>query len=767
MAGFLSGFTKGAAGSAAFFDDYNRLQLARDQFNEQKRANEVKERQTDDQLAISQGNLEVNQKNVDQQIKNSQITNRINEAKEKRAQEKRDQENTLASNNQFYDELQAKGHIATSGLRLNGDKIKADFDKGDVAAQDTLLTLASMSGLLPEGSSATGIVRMPSGGFAVTVSNADGTKGAVTKDGSSAPESTVVEFEPGQLVSLANLAFLKDVVANTDRINPGLKRNLDNVIEADSAANQVEQDYKKALLLNEIYKNIPAGEQQRNLASIIAKADGDPEAENQIITEAAENLGITDDDIDPDAYDPAVAYSEEELTKFMGTGRIVNEVMQKQFGLQNFMLQMEELEKNGSDPKRLAEMKQALPLILQEQKDLVLNEKTRREKSVESKAKVKTALRINDKRKLRRLDARLAQNLSESEREKVEKEKAEFLKENNLSPESTADMFIDAADDTPEAEAETKLKPSENPALEQKFTIIDDMDGDEIFRAVQNGEVRFSSQEIAETRRLMQAQKINELEDLLKLSRKDQARARAAIIASAEGNPSQQEAFRQEMSNLFDGLPGEASVSVSEKDRIVERGRNQRAVTSAQQAAKTYDLAVKKYEDGQISTAADLASELTTAANEAFFDENGKPNLNEESAKAFVRSGVFNQLYTKFRKAEPGTEISDVYMDAINSSVSLVMAALAGEESGTLIENVYDFFARGEVEDSVSSLDFDLRRVTVDDPKNPKRVFYTDEDGNKLDESVSLQDVKDLSPQVYNVVYQQAIANAQALARKK
>jgi hypothetical protein len=91
---------------------------------------------------------------------------------------------------------------------------------------------------------------------------------------------------------------------------------------------------------------------------------------------------------------------------------------------------------------------------------------------------------------------------------------------------------------------------------------------------------------------------------------------------------------------------------------------------------------------------------------------------------------------------------------------------MAGEESGGIRESVIDFISRDEVEDSTDPADFDVSRIRVDDPgvdengrSKATKIYYTDEDGNILDQEGGLQALKDLHPEMYRNALQIAIYN--------
>ena len=74
-------------------------------------------------------------------------------------------------------------------------------------------------------------------------------------------------------------------------------------------------------------------------------------------------------------------------------------------------------------------------------------------------------------------------------------------------------------------------------------------------------------------------------------------------------------------------------------------------------------------------------------------------------------------------------------------------------------ETLQDFISRDEVDEGFDPADFDLSRVTVDDPDKPTMLYYNDEDGLILDEDAGLKELKGLSPDIYNTAVGIAIAN--------
>ena len=237
----LDGMLGGAQSVMAFGQQQTQNKLARDNYDldvsrlgEQKRQYDQSFDQTEKKNAedIRQYNLThvlnqaQNDRNESQNARLEQ-TSGIERTKENERQ-------IVSANDKLWKTYKTAGLLTADGLSIDRDVLTQRVKDGDPVAEQVILGMATLFGDLPEGSTATEIRPLPNGGYAVTVLNADGSDGVITEDGSSEPNSTTVNFEPGQLSRLAAAEFGMNVITNTSVFDAVGTVNQTNKFEADA-----------------------------------------------------------------------------------------------------------------------------------------------------------------------------------------------------------------------------------------------------------------------------------------------------------------------------------------------------------------------------------------------------------------------------------------------------------------------------------------------------------------------------------------------------
>jgi hypothetical protein len=204
----------------------------------------------------------------------------VDEDTNRRAVEEANRLNTIRDNDKFVQGLNAAGFLAPNMLSIDGDKLRNGINSGDRTAISIGLDLVNRSGELPKNSRAEAIQPLPDGGYAITVRNEDGSRGVVTRDGSSNPDSEVVNFDARTLANLGNLYYQTQVVSNSSLISPTIFRAQERRVDADAARNElIDRIDRKNTILN----SLPvAGGARRAAASALASAST-PNEENQIL----------------------------------------------------------------------------------------------------------------------------------------------------------------------------------------------------------------------------------------------------------------------------------------------------------------------------------------------------------------------------------------------------------------------------------------------------------------------------------------------------
>ena len=266
----------------------------------------------------------------------------------------------------------------------------------------------------------------------------------------------------------------------------------------------------------------------------------------------------------------------------------------------------------------------------------------------------------------------------------------------------------------------------------------------------------------------LQAAGIKEIRDLKRLTAKDAAIARAAIIASTD-NPTIAARMTQEMVNIFDNPYN--SPSVSKKDMLsLENSAADRSLNY-----KKYYKSMKDAQRSFLDAANKQGSDLMAAALKIYApeEEDGDLVLGLQSAKKFLRSKEFSAFNMWMKQSDRTPLERDNALIGMTGTLSMTIASLAAEEAGgrgvfgKLRESLQDLIYRDEVEEGFDPGDFDASRITVDDPKNPTMLYYNDGDGLILDEDAGLKQLKGLHPQLYNNTIGIAKANTRrAIASK-
>ena len=695
----LDGILGGAQSAQAFGQQRFQNNLAQDKFDEQQR-------QYDQSY-----NESVRQFNIND-VYNSDSNSRAN-ANETRLTDEEGREALTRSNDKIYDTFKVGGYVAKDGMSLNYDKINTDLAAGDGNAEQIILGFATQFGNLPEGSKATAVQPLEGGGYAITVQNADGTQGVVTEDGESNPDSNVLRFEPDQLGKLANTNFQREILTNTSRFNATTMRNNLDMIDDDSALQLLDDlRYEQSVVAA-----LPPEPGARRAAEAAIQSGG-----QETVKMIGNDLGVPK----PGALDDSEATSE--VTPTIAPFDMKNVDRSTKAG--RLILSIEG--NVASNPRAQAPkewmQKRQRPKLDAYREDLV-NSIAATEKNLASPKKSTAA-----NPRGRAVD----QRRPEREKKSLLKSKAELAMVDAYLEKDKPAVFTQAAETDAVAE-QAAGKTTE-----------------EIAAGVNDGTIKVDQPTVQRVAQELQAAGIKEIRDLKRLTAKDAAIARAAIIASTD-NPTIAARMTQEMVNIFDNPYN--SPSVSKKDML--SFENSAADRTYKYKSLRTDMA--KTRRSWNDAANKEASDVLAGAQDIFFGpERDEENFDYDSAAQFLRGKPFNKFNIWLKQSDRTLEEIDNAMPGMNATLSLTIAAMAGEESGgrgitgRIRESVIDFISRDEVEDAVDPADFDASRLRVDDPgvdKNGKskatKIYYTDEDGNILDEEGGLQALKNLQPEMY------------------
>ena len=722
----LDGMLGGAQSVMAFGQQQTQNKLARDRYDldvsrlgEQKRQYDQSFEQTEKKNAedIRQYNLThvLNQaQNARNESQNARLeqTSGIERTKENERQ-------IVSANDKLWKTYKTAGLLTADGLSIDRDVLTQRVKDGDPVAEQVILGMATQFGDLPKGSTATELRLLPNGGYAVTVLNADGSDGVITEDGSSEPNSTTVNFEPGQLSRLAAAEFGMNVITNT---------SVFDAVGTVNQTNKFEADYKRQSILDQIaalreqrdvLNSLPPGGLKRGAKFAVANAES-PEAAAEVIAQIK---------IDSGNAQPATASTAPQDGAPAQTDTQAPAQTDTQAPTATTPWSMDSVDRTTKSGQLIATI----------------------EGSVKNPNRRWSNKGPSQTEKLMARKAELQKNIEQPQVNPNPRSAGR----NTTSTKQAAELMADKAELAQINAYIDKDKPAlfTSPETDSIATATEGKTGDEILKAVDNGEIQISKDEQLKIAQALKDNEIKELKDMLRLNAREQAVARVAILAS-EKNPTIRTQMSKELSDLFDNA--ENSPSMSRKDEIDDKATDRTyRLNRAQYLKSVNDSLGTDFEDAN-----EAAATLIETTSKLFFGDNGdEQNFNAETANMLFKGPALNGFMTRMKRVKGNKVLEDQYMMGLNASISLGMAGLAGEQNGGILESVADFFVRGEVTDNNNPIDFDLRRVRANDTKNPTTFYYTDADGNKTDESIEGEDLRGISASVYEIVREQAIAN--------
>ena len=224
---------------------------------------------------------------------------KVSESAEQRSVDEAGNVAVTTGNDQYIDTLNSAGLLSPDMLSLSKDKFRSGIEGGDATINKVALDIITKSGELPQGSVASNIQALPDGRYAITVTNADGSMGAITEDTSSTPQSKVVEFEAGRLTNLGNLYYQTKVANNSSLISATRIRAELGRVNSDAERNEILEKYELLVTKAAVLDNTPAeGGASRQVAGIIAGA-ADKEEEATLVSNIAGDIAPEKNKINP------------------------------------------------------------------------------------------------------------------------------------------------------------------------------------------------------------------------------------------------------------------------------------------------------------------------------------------------------------------------------------------------------------------------------------------------------------------------------------
>jgi hypothetical protein len=630
---------------------------------------------------------------------------KVSESAEQRSVDAAGNVAVTTGNDQYIDTLNSAGLLSPDMLSLSKDKFRSGIEGGDATINKVALDIITKSGELPQGSVASNIQALPDGRYAITVTNADGSMGAITEDTSSTPQSKVVEFEAGRLTNLGNLYYQTKVANNSSLISATRIRAELGRVNSDAERNEILKKYENIQQKAAVLDNTPAeGGASRQVAGVLAEADDDvlsavtndiaPE-ENKVATRkpageenaAAKLAGVSEDNAVASEYSRLI----ESPQASRETGRS---------GAMTFTA-------DQAGPASLSPEE-----YIQKQRDSLKSLE-----SVNSSKSPALTKRIEDKKEFLKA-------IDESKKEAFPAEITE------------SEVAINVAGKTTQ----------------------------EVDAAIESGEIKPTPEEAQQVALSMKDAGITKLAEMLRLNDKDRAVARAVII-SMETDPTRRRGLSDEINSIFESSRGTASVSLKdEMDLDLENRKLAYNNKSLTQTRANFVQKTKEWETAQYKTALDESAAWTEATNKVWFGEEGKDsNLNAKTARMVFRRHMPQMMLKAVNSATP--EDAKVRFKAVGGVLGTAIAAMAQEDEGGFIETFISF-TRDEAEDNVSAMDFDLSRVRPvykTDPSTRKKTvvayYYMDAQGKPLSERIMADEFAAIDAEMEKIIRTAAIYN--------
>jgi len=603
----------------------------------------------------------------------------------------------IRANDDLVESLDTGGYVSTDRMSLNTSKLQQDIEAGDQTAIALGLQMVTNSGILPEGSTASGFVRDESGAYTVNVRNADGSMGVITVDGSSEPDSVVKQFSIGEIAGLGNTLYRTKILPGSSTNATALRAQLGRV-EADA-----EADRLTGLLEEEtaVVNALPPGGAQRAAMSAISAA-GTQEERADVISKIGADAGVDTPLSNRIGATPAPATGDE--TEIMTRGE----------------------RKAGKTESREARLERE---IKQAEEELAAaRRRGGKRRNVPSAVK-------------QRVDAAQA---------KVDSLKRELGGVRTTVPTAEeASSFVAAA------------PPAAKQSLASVEDVVVGKTDAELDAAIEAGDVTVTPEAQAAVAQTLRSERITELKDLLRLNRKDRAIARAVILATESDPTIRQQMSKEMTNIFETGTASMSGVQAVEADlaqqRIdVNRGNLAQNIREFTTGLATDDIeaAVKAgremsrtttgiftNEDGSFNLNADTANQFFNQMlpeYKTMFDSLSS-DLSPRTRQAVFRGlsqGISLGMASLAAEEEGG--LSETLKSFFRSDA--VDTASAGDFN---LERVI------------------ISRWGRDSEGNPvpEQFSYTDSRGNVVDEGIDATLIQDLNQGVYDVLTAAASTN--------
>ena len=746
---YLSGFQSGLKGAGDYSANRDRRALDREildldakKFDELKRATGVAEQQKKQELDrqdTQQKNFNREQDNADAEEKREQF--KFNQTN---TQQKADTLITLAMDpaNKWWSP--AKG-LAT----FDQARYQSSLESENTVSSDRMALHVANSQAKDENFVFDKVRRVGGKiyieGTYVSGPN-EGQKGVANESGDANPDSPVLEYTPETLARDVASEW-PEITGRSGRLGGSKGMEFIALNGAGQDRLQAETDARNAALQADVVdaaEAMGAPELVRGFKRALSEAGDDKQARQEILLDMAKTLGIDTSGTEfSDAPTSIIGNAApEEIIGAKGAmgGYTPKSASSKVKQYNSNIARLEnKIAKGGSD----------------EQLEKYYTE-------IEQSIAARTEL-INDTNQKSLSDSQTRVADLTAKAEKATEGRKEFWNKQLAKEQTKLDELIKGGIITPAMKTEAWA--------DLKGRVLDDietMDSEEVDAMVDSGKIKFTPEDVAAMKQRAEELEIRTIEDIAKLPTSEQIGFRALM-----GVISKDATERQYMRKTMDNLTETGNMSISAQDAVTNNLNTEQAITARLNANASIarNIATARTSNNtKLSKAGDDASEFHEKYTNLLYDqkEGGSGKLIQKVKPARQVARLIPGYLLKINSYGAGTREYDLAMSSVSAAISDIIGVYAEDGGSTWGQEFMSFFRPDPTGDNT---DFDLRRVTVDNPENPTMFFYrgssTDGAGNN---NAGMEGAgfkistfaNDVSASISKVVLKQAIANTKA-----
>ena len=572
----------------------------------------------------------------------------------------------------------------------------------------------------------------------------EGQKGVANESGDANPESPVLEYTPATLARDVASEW-PEITARSGMLGGTNGMQFIALNGAGQDRLQTEKDARNAALQADVVdaaEAMGAPELVRGFKRALSEAGDDKQARQEILLDMAQTLGIDTSGTEfSDAPTSIVGNASPEQLPRINTPAYMGPQERNPITLldQSIARLEKDIKKGGSD----ADMEERY---------------TKLETAMEER---KTIINDTNQKSLSDSQTRVADLTAKAE--KATGSTKEFWNKQLAKEQTTLDELIKGGVITPAMKTEAWA--------DLRGRVLDDietMDSEEVDAMVDSGKIKFTSEDVAAFKQRAEELEIRTIEDIAKLPTSEQIGFRALM-----GVISESATERQYMRKAMDNLTETGNMSISAQDAVNNKLNTEQAYTARLNARASIarDIATARTSNNtNLSKAGDDASEFHEKYTNLLYDqkEGGSGKLIQKVKPARQLARLIPGYLLKINSYGAGTREYDLAMSSVSAAISDIIGVYAEDGGSTWGQEFMSFFRPDPTGDNT---DFDLRRVTVDNPENPTMFFYrgssTDGAGNN---NAGIEGAgfkistfaNDVSSSISKVVLKQAIANTKA-----